>query len=284
MKTLRKDLPKWIFVNIRGSLTIETAVVLPLFLSFFFLFLFIIKTACIQITLDSAVRGTAAEIASCAYPLTLLNELEDEMAAEQNGASTSQMMGPAGVRYNMIPGASPDFMGRLVSGQITESDLADVLDGMKGIREYLFANYGGIYYNLKDKGKYFTVKTILDKYIAGSYVKPEYLTLSFVEFPQSSGEYDHKKRSETYRQSGLIPGQNFDKDDVVIQVEYELIIPLPLLKNTITLTNTAVEKAWLAGGNGVYTDRKDKSVFAGEQELVYITRTGQSITAALAVI
>lgn len=278
MKRLKKTTQTLILRNDKGSLTVEAAVILPLFLCVFFLFLFMIKTACIQITLDAAVRGTTAEIAAGAYPLAFLNEMEDEFAGEQTVAPATHITGPtgSGTGDEIDPDAPVGFITGLISGGITESDLADALDSMAGIREYLFANYGGIYYELKDRGKYNTVRLILDKYIVGSYVEPAQLTVSLAEFPQSSSEYKTKKQGDYYRQTGLIPGQNFDQDDVVIRVDYKLVIPLPLFQDAaITLTHTAVEKAWLTGGNGVYTDRTDRSVFKGEQELVYITRTGE---------
>jgi len=275
MKTNRYD---------RGSLTVEATIILPFFMCFFFLLLFLIKTACIHITLDRAVKETAKEIASCIYPISFLNELEDELAAEQNEEPLLIKNKPDRVTYEQVLKTSTDIITGLVSGRIKETDLVSVLEdaatqilsqSKPGARDYLFSNHSEIYYSFKDMGKYHTVKTLMDKHLAGSFVKPENLVFCLVEFPQSSKEYEVTKNNQDYVQTGLLPGRDFGKDDVVIQVEYELDIPLPLINGTeIRLTHTAVERAWLAGGNGVYTDQTEQSVFENEQQLVYITRTG----------
>lgn len=242
----------------RGSLTVEAAVILPVFLSVFLLFLFLLKAASIQITLDQAVRATAGEIAAYAYPLALLNEYEDEKERESSPETAAKKSEPDVIRWDTIsPLPAEDLMRRLVSGQIN-------------------ADYNLLYYMFKDWGKYAVVKTILGKYLDQSAVNTDNIIFRLIELPQSGTEYENKEGSEACRQSGLIRGEDFGKDDVVLSVDYHLKIPLPFFKNFPGVISVqAVEKAWLAGGNGIYTDRTEKSIFKDEGTVVYITRTGQ---------
>lgn len=65
--------------------------------------------------------------------------------------------------------------------------------------------------------------------------------------------------------------------DVVIEVEYPLGIALPFISQEIILRHRAIEKAWLAGGNGNYTDSTEIGIFEKAQNhvVVFITRTGE---------
>ncbi len=192
----------------RGSLTIEATIVFPFFLVFFFIFLFLIKTACIDISLEHAVKGTTREIAASYYSLSVL----EEMGAEKTG----------------------------------ESEL-----------------FSAAYEGLQSFGKYRWVQSLLEDYLEGSLVDPEKIRYCQIEIPSGKVDYD---------------GEN----DVVIRVEYDIHIPFLTSQETvITLRHTAVERAWVYGGNRVYAGLDDVSIWDKADELsddsriVYITEWGE---------
>ena len=70
----------------KGSITVEACAVFPVFISVFFLLLFLIKFTCTGMVLDHAVNEAAKEIAAAAYPISFINELEDEKLQEYGNA------------------------------------------------------------------------------------------------------------------------------------------------------------------------------------------------------
>ncbi len=250
--------------NRRGSLTVEAAIILPLFLCFFFFMVFVIKAACIHISLDHAVQETAKEIAASAYPLSLINEMVDELEIKEDADVVSTASGER-------------LLAELIAGEIDGEGLQKILTEL-GSREFV----EHIGYGQKKQLQERIVTALLKKNLTGSYVNPEEVYLSLVDFPQSEWEYEENRKAggdydQNYRKAGLQPEQDFGKDDVVIQLEYKLTVPFAFLESwQITLRHAAVEKAWLNGGNGVYSDRQDRGIFEQkpEEEIVYVTRTG----------
>lgn len=66
--------------NAKGALTVEACISFSFFICLFFLLLFFVKTVCIHMTLDHAVNETAKQIATSAYPVSILNEKEEDFA------------------------------------------------------------------------------------------------------------------------------------------------------------------------------------------------------------
>lgn len=217
-----------------GSLTVEACIIFPVFL-FFILFLLLgVQLACITMALDHGVSETAKKLATSAYPLSLLNEMEEEL----------------------LPGE-----------QLPANFLPE-------LNTLLSEGFNTSYHDLKGQGKYRIAEELLKQYLTGSLVKKDYLILRQVELPASDPEFESRKKSADDTSETLIPGKDYDQDDVVIQVEYHFRVPLPFAKQPLALRHTAVEKAWLYGGNGVYTNQAEKGIFSETGQTVYITRTG----------
>lgn len=260
--------------NNSGSLTVEACIIFPVFLCFFFLLLFMAQAACLQMTLDHAVSETAKEIAAHAYPLSFLNELEDEKnvagEAETGGAET-----PEGKIFGnvLVENVSEEDLDKLFQNLL--KSFADC--GRKGLRNYLVTYENPAYFILRNKEKYEFTAELLEKHLAGINVKKENWVIKLVEFPQSQVEFEKKiKDMSSYEPIGLFPVRDFSRDDVVIQLECRFTLPLPIFNDRpLTLKPTAIEKAWLHGGNGVYTNTKEKSLFEDKEETVYVTPTGE---------
>jgi hypothetical protein len=249
--------------NIKGAVTIEACIALPVFLGFFLMLLCVIKIACINITLDHAVNETAKQVSAYAYPVSFLNEYEDKLIEEYGEEKINSFQEIAkAIPYNSIKVSGIDFSADLFSGNFNS-----------------ILNFGeDLYWSLKQTGKYEIVKAIMNQFIDNSFINKTNLKLSLIEFPQGLKEYEACKNSTSIKKLGLIPEKDFGRDDVVIQVQYFYKIAIPLLgSKTINFMHTAVERAWVHGGNGVYTSKEEGiklEDFTKTSQVVYITRTG----------
>lgn len=265
-------LRKFYLKNSRGSVTVEASIVFPLFLCVFFLLLFLVKFVCTGILLDYAVNETAKEIAAAAYPISFLNELEDEKLQKYETAEIPDTGGESEGGF--------DYISTLISGNMKEERIDSLIKGAiedyeKGIIGYLGNSITPAYWKLKTAAKYSTVQTMLRKHLDDSIIDADRLKLSLVEFPQSEAEYEKSIGSGIYRNSGLTPEQDFVRDDVVIQLEYDYAVTLPFMKElNIKMVHTAVEKAWLSGSCGIITEKQEGLDLSSDGTIVYVTRTG----------
>jgi hypothetical protein len=275
--------------KLKGSVTIEACVILPIFLSFFLILLTLVKIACINIALDHAVNETAKQIATCAYPVSFLNELEDKIVEKYGaGKIDSLQENIKEITYNSLEESSQDVTTDMLSGNFSMTDISNILTSVKqNGSEVLKKGLGSLvenlgedsYWNIKEIGKYAIVKSVMDQLLDVKLINKNNLKLTLVEFPQGDTEYEACKKSTAIKAIGLIPDKDFGIDDVVIQIQYKLKISLPVLgARTINLKHTAIERGWLHGGNGVYTSKAEGiklEDFGKVQKIVYITRTGE---------
>lgn len=266
----------------KGSITVEASIVLPMFISVFFILLFMVKLVCTEILLDHAVGETAKELAASAYPLSFINEFEDEKLALYGNVKIptleeelEKLVRPDGI---LSPGniletvASGDFRSKEFTGAVKEI----LADYRKGIIGGIVDGITPAYWNVKAACKYYIADKLLKEQLDNTFFDVGKAKLRLVELPQGEAEFSARSGSGLYEGFGLKPGYDFDRSDVVIQVEYDYKVKLPFVKDiSIGMVHTAVEKAWLKGSNGVITvaeegfDLEDPS-----GEVVYITRTG----------
>ena len=289
----------------KGSLTVEACIALPVFLSFFFLLLFFTKIACLNIVLDHAVKEAARQIASMSYPLEFLNGyIDDKVAA---GVPLTEFFQDQSVQLGAIVDESlnESLLTSVFSGEVQTPDIEEIWHNMgaqltenfyKLAEGYVFKSLIGPYFDLKGAGQYYLVKKILEEQLQNNAVDPRYLSVTSVELPQGTAEYEYKKDGEWYSDWELKPDLDFSKDDVVIRVKYDAALPIPFLgiKN-IQLCYTAVERAWLHGGNGIYAaagdeegidfDKYNRYKFSGEAkdksknqvEYVYLCKSSTAV-------
>ncbi|HWQ30534.1 MAG TPA: TadE family protein, partial [Negativicutes bacterium] len=272
-KSSRKD---------KGSITVEASIVLPLFISVFFILIFMVKLVCTEILLDHAVCEAAKELAASAYPISFINEFEDEKLTEYGNVKIptleeelEKLVRPEGIL------APRNILETVVSGDFGVEEFAAAIKGI--LEDYRKGIVGGIvdgitpaYWDMKAACKYYIADSLLKEQLDNPLLYDDKVRLRLVELPQGEAEFSARSGSGLYEGFGLKPGVDFDRNDVVIQVEYDYTVKLPFVKAfNIGMVHTAVEKAWLKGSNGVIAaadegfDLEDPSGM-----VVYITRTG----------
>jgi hypothetical protein len=248
----------------KGSITVEACVIFPVFISIFFLLLFLIKFACTGMVLDHAVNETAKEIAASAYPISFINELEDEKIQE----------------YGNVRIPDPEEELEKLGNVLNETDVTDALkdileDYSKGIIGNIVDVITPAYWEMKSSVKYSIAETMLREHLDSPLINPENASLQLIEFPQGKEEYSARSRSAIYGKLGLTPGKDFGKDDVVLQLEYRYSVNLPFMEPLdIRMIHTAVERAWIKGSFGVLTAEEEGLDLEPEGSTVFITRTG----------
>lgn len=265
----------------RGSITVEACAILPVFLSVFFLLLFLVKFICTGMVLDYAVNEAAKEIATSAYPITFINEFEDEKIEEYGNISIptpeveleklgKQIGGfDSGSVLNIV--MSEEFKG----AEITEAIKGILEDYRKGVIGSVLDSITPAYWDMKSLGKYFIADGIVMEHLDSPLLNREDVRLRLVEFPQGKAEYNARSASDIYKSFGLTPGIDFNSDDVVIQLEYDYRVKLPFMKAVnIKMVHTAIERAWIKGSFGVVTVDEEGFDLEPEERIVFVTRTG----------
>lgn len=268
-------------LNSRGSITVEACVVFPIFISVFFLLLFLIRFTCIGMALDYAVNEAAKEIAAAAYPISFVNELEDEKLQEYGNTKIPTLeeeleklvIGMTGSRFD-------NMLGAIISEDLKETDFTnavqDVLkDYSRGVIGNIIDVMAPAYWDMKSAFKYSAAEAIIRKHLESPLINQENIRLQLVEFPQGREEYSIRSSSEIYGKLGLIPEKDFSRDDIVLQLSYDYKVNLPFLRPlNIQLIHTAVERAWINGSFGILTADDEGFNLESEGRIVYITRTG----------
>lgn len=297
--------------KVKGSVTVEACMAFPVFLCFFLLLIFFMRIVAMDMVLSYAANETAKQLAAAIYPIKFINELEDEtfLGAESYQIPSFAEELESIKRYiaNDTGKESENAFSHLISGyeagevnggqatEIFNSSIRKALEGLEsGVKSYVASKFGERYYEMKSEIKYSTASILCKKLIEGSYLDEKKLELTLVQIPQSVVENDIRSRDRAYmercRTLGYVPG----KEDVAIGLRYEVNIPIPFFDDrTVVLEHIGIERAWLRGGNGIYSkdlqsmaeaeghegSDEGKSVEDSYEELsgetVYITNTGQ---------
>lgn len=270
-----------------GVITVEACLVLPIFLCFFFLLLYLTRIACIMITLDQAAAQTAKHLAAASYPLSFINDFIDEKF-ESDGFTISVAKGTSKYVADVIAKKNSNKLGGIIWGGLKDDLINSLFEIIqqnipqeynKGFDSLISEIFLTEYTNLTNNVKYELVGDVLYNYLDTSMIKPEQLKICLLELPKGEAEFLHRKDDPIYQSMNVIPGEDFSREDVVVQLEYELQIPIPFYQDkTIKLRSTAVERGWTAGGNGVYTRSKEGLEFERwkkGQFIVYRARTGK---------
>lgn len=265
----------------KGSITVEACIALPAFLSVFFLLLFLVKFAFTGMVLDYAVNETAKEIAASAYPISFINELEDEKIGEYGSVRIPTPEEEFEKLLKQIgENSERNVFDVIISDDFKEADISGVLKGV--LEDYRKGIVGGIidritpsYWDMKYTGKYMITDALIKQHLDSSLINQNNVRLRLVEFPQGKEEYNARSGSAIYETFGLTPGKDFGNDDVVLQLEYDYKVNLPFVDAlNIKMVHTAVERAWINGGFGTLTAKDEGLVLEPEGSIVFITRTG----------
>lgn len=261
----------------RGSLTIEAVLSVPVFLSFFLFLAFAVKVASINMILNQAVTETAKQMATSCYPVSFLNELEDEVFSRGTGREIPSFSEEALRVKDYLSDNTSNLIQKLLTGDIGREDLIEAFNSIKGnvaddyisgLAGYVANTLGEDYYSIKAKAKYKAADLLLDKFLEGSWINRESVEILFVGLPQSDTEYYARNEEDdgSYRalceEMGAVPGQ----EDVVLSLRYRVKIPIPFFKDReINYIFTAMERAWIHGSNGVYTVHENSGGEAPEE-------------------
>lgn len=195
----------------QGSLTIEAAVVLPVFLGFILALINFTRVAAVYLAMDHAVSETVKQMAAYAYPIKHLDSVISRAAAgAQTAAASPTTAAPAAGTT-----VQPDLVGEL-QAQLFHSG-AETITGV-----------------------------VLDA--AG-----EKVARQGIKYYYPLGRLDDSSFSITrikmYHPGGLEPAKDCDlpleRKDVALVVTYQVKIAVPFFAPVVTLSNAAVERAWV---------------------------------------
>lgn len=265
----------------RGSITVEACVIFPLFISVFALLLFLIKFTCTGMLLDFAVNEAAKEIAAASYPISFINELEDEKLQEYGNANIPTPEEELEKLVGRIAGgSSSNILNVIISEDLKGTDITDAIQDI--LMDYGKGAIGSIvdvitpaYWDMKSSVKYYIAEVLIKEHLVSPLINRENISLQYAEFPQGREEYSAMLGSAAYGRSGLIPEKDFNRDDIVLQIRYDYKVNLPFMEPlNIQMIHTAVEKAWINGSFGIMTADDEGLNLEPEGSMVYITRTG----------
>ncbi len=300
--------------NCSGSLTVEASLTFPVFVCLFLALLFFVRLASINITLNHVVHEAAKQIAASCYPISYLNELEDEIIPYNPDMQLLEVdeSEEEGIVSNEMQNEYKKVLSLILDGGTNETDFADLF---MQIGTDLFSDWfndkisdkiAGQYFKIKSQAERYVVMSLIRQFLADTAIDSEKLELVFFELPQSQSEFDIKQKNSDYLTKcsslGFVP----QKDEVVIVVKYKVGLHIPFFTvKELKIVKTAVERAWLNGSYGVYAkagsavtqeennspkgdeggeesnepdspsiDDEEKTKEGDEEEYVYITRTG----------
>lgn len=274
----------------KGSLTIEAVISFTIFLSFMFMLLSVVKFALTDITLSCATAETAKQLATAAYPVQIINDIENEMDkdAKKYTGNTGSVTLAEGLTQtidstfiNMVFASSSKDVDSALSGGFDSLSSLFMAQAGANIWDFFRNNIAEI----KVSAKKAVAANIFNSCIENSLVNIDKSKLTFevVEIPQSNWEYDHNRISTHYTDMGLKPEKHFGQEDVVIGVKYDYQMLLPFLPAVnITIREVAIEHAWIHGGDGTITAKTEgvdiSSIvdFLLGKEKVYIGSKGYS--------
>jgi hypothetical protein len=231
--------------------------------------------------LDYAVNEAAKEIAAAAYPISFINEFEDEKIEEFGNAQIpdleEELEKLADQTWN---GSFGNVLDVIISRDLNGTEITDVLKGV--LQDYSKGIMGGIidkitpaYWDMKSAGKYVIADSLIKEHLDNQLINKKAVRLRLVEFPQGKTEYDARSVSGAYEKLGLIPDKDFNRDDVVLQLEYDYKVKLPFTAAlNVKMVHTAVERAWIKGSFGVLTADDEGLDLEPKGGMVFITRTG----------
>ncbi len=278
MRQLRRCCNK---LRSKGSITVEACVVLPAFLSVFFLLLFLVKFTCTGMVLDFAVNEAAKEIAATAYPISFINELEDEKIGEYENVRIPAPGEEIEKLVKQVEGGSfGNALNVIISEDFKGTDISDALKGIledysKGILGGIIDKIAPAYWDMKSAGKYMIADALIKEHLDDPLINQANARLRLVEFPQGKEEFEARSGSEAYKSFGITPGKDFGSDDVVLQLEYDYRVNLPFVEPfNVKMVHTAVERAWINGSFGILTVKDEGLDLEPQGNVVFITRTG----------
>lgn len=191
--------------NETGSITIEAALVMPIFILFLFVFYLLLMTISAQMALQATAAASVQQISAHMHPIALMvNEVKD-----RTGSNTTIQYDNADEGWKKsvydISEVLPSPMDSLVQ------------EGLKG-NWWPAANLAGTILG-KD-----ILDTMIQSQVTSPVLQKEKVELAYLQLPD------------------LI---NYTDLNVTLALQYELPIKVPLLNQVITIREQAVQRVWI---------------------------------------
>lgn len=268
----------------RGSLSLEAVISFTVFISFMFVLMMMVKFAIIRVALNSAVSETAKQIATQAYPLSYLIEWEDSTGkkVEAYEKEMSLLDGVENSKISENVGALFNLDEKTSTGIVSVATKAkDILMGGDKANTAAESFLLDTLAELEKKAGTALVCMIFNGCLDNSHVNfnKENITVSVAKLPMSERAFESIGNGKGYKSLELKKeDNNYNSEDVVVAAEYKYVLAFPFLPSfDITMREVAVEHAWLYGGNGTITNRKEgldvnalKDFVFGKGERVYL--------------
>jgi len=244
----------------RGAITVEASLTFTVMLLLFLLLFMFLRFACINIAVNHAVNETAKQIAAAGYPVTFLNEIEDELISESGYVIPDFESEKS--QYSTFENSSDQavsVLSNFIAGEFETQDLESVLknsvlkicnDYKQQAASYITQQVAGVYYKFKTDLKYTVIGNLLKKHCNNSGANYKKIKIIMAELPQSNAEYEMKLKDSSYLSTCSAIDYTPQQNDVIIAVEYSTKANIPFFGNkTIVTRHIAVEKAWINGNN-----------------------------------
>lgn len=289
--------------RLRGSLTVEAALVLPIFLIAVLTMIYIIKILFIHETVQYSLNETANEMATYAYILEkseILNAQQDiyktsRGKVQETGAHLGNIIDEAQTLYNAVEGAGTYLGGMNPKPTSTLEDMPKkaslgefmraYADHIKGMKTYLVEQGKGAYKHMGDMMTSLEyVLTSMDSTLTHAFLAEGLeLTNNYVG-TQIAREllkgYISKEQCKKWHIVGGMKGFDFTRsrymlanEDIDLIVQYDLAIPIPIPGiDQVTMVQRAKVRAYTGNGNhqvqreGATPNVPENKVNVGEQE------------------
>lgn len=254
--------------SIKGSVTVEASLALPIFIGAVLSIAFLIKLVYVQEVVQHAINGAADEMAATGYVYyisgikgindTVNSGLESgENAVKSQASSVSNLLGDIG-KLTGDSNNSSNEAGGFEMIKTIKNDFTNAINSKNGILENPLTFLKNVACMIS-AGAFDDFKTELCIPITRLYLK-KYFT--------QNENIDFNKRLKFLNIAGGIDGFNLNNshffedsnDNIDIRVRYKLELPIPFrIIPSIEMEQRAVQRAWTSGDVGSAATDKNQS-------------------------
>lgn len=255
----------------KGALAIEATIAFTVFITFLFILIAIARLSMVYITINDVTAETVKKIAGMSYPISYINDMYDDLGAqietntniekitENANSGTSSILQSTGLNIGN------EALNELGIANILNSAKDSVINSVfSGVEEFIMSKETELVSNI--------YSDLLEK----TQMPVDAENIKVVCFSMPLPETTFERQKEDIAEKIGINAEDLNKDDVVLCVEYDYQISVPFFPTyDVKLKSTAIEKAWMNGGNHVTPSERegiDISDILGSQ--VYYTASG----------
>ena len=248
----------------KGSLTVEACLSMVFFLTTMLLFLFFIKIVMIEYSIQNIASESAKRISSSTYAFQIIQnqfnycESIDDMEKDNRyGKQISKMVisDLGGGIFNMF---TESLFEANDAKRLTSIEKGSFKLGINMIKsagkmvltsEMAEAKFFEIKQNMQDK-----IFQEVSMSIASSnkFLDKDKIIVEHIKYPEAATVFSKRLSNEIYDKIGVDGKTYLEREDVVVVLSYPFEMNFPFFgKQKFVITKTAVEHAWVYGGNGI---------------------------------